>query len=62
MNVDNPGRSLSLRREFSSNRESNSTNSPPVIDCLVFQGMEQQWRKVTELVKSSFQAVAKVSL
>ena len=36
--MDIPGRSLSLRYEFSGNRESDSTNSPRITDCLVFCG------------------------
>ena len=38
--IDNPGRYLYWGMSFlTGNRQSSSTNSPPVIDCLVFWGM-----------------------
>ena len=51
--IDNPGRYLYWGMSFlTGNRQSSSTNSPPVIDCLVFRGM---WAAREE-------AVVKVSL
>ena len=56
--IDNPGRYLYWGRSFlTGNRQSSSTNSPPVIDCLVFWGMwaarEEGCWTCKELIPSS---------